>query len=111
MLYLKVQYPGIFFVPCYDNDLIWLPSFLSSLYNLFRNRLEITCDNAKSIQYLRGRSVFCHSVQSQDLTRTLHSDAKPDGVLKPEKGFDDFLHSLENVDDMKHFLKDLFQSG
>jgi hypothetical protein len=23
MLYLKVQYPGIFFVPCYDNDLIW----------------------------------------------------------------------------------------
>jgi hypothetical protein len=30
-------------------------------------------------------------------------------VLKPEKGFDDFLHSLENVDDMKHFLKDLFR--
>lgn len=23
MLYLKIQHPGVFFVPCYDNDLIW----------------------------------------------------------------------------------------
>jgi hypothetical protein len=44
-----------------------------------------------------------------DISRKLWEAKYPNEPF--EEGFDDFLHSLENVDDMKHFLKDLFQSG